>query len=169
MESKCLLEILGNRDRKNGFTLIELLVVIFIIGVSSALAGAVLFRSNENVILKTFGREVASSLRYARIRAVAEKKIYSFVMYKDEKICALYGENVSEDQKDGLWVKVSDKKFPEGITLEKSDNQNMLRIDFFPEGESTGGEIKLRSLNGSSLQITVEQISGRVMIEKVQS
>lgn len=155
--------------KEKGFTLIELLVVIFMIGVASALAGVVLFRSNEDVNLKTFGREIASSLRYARIRAVAEKKIYSFVVYKDEKTCVLYGENVSEDQKDGSWKQVSSKKFPEGIVLEQSGNENMLRIDFFPEGESTGGVIKFKNAKGSDFQIRVEQISGRVKVEKVQS
>ncbi len=158
--------------RDKGVTLIELLVVLFIIGAAFALVGVTFFRSKEDIDLKTFTREVSASLRYARIRAVAEKKIYAFVISKDEKICVLYSENITGENDDDLWKKISSKKIPEGIELEDSEDnkkQDILRIDFSPEGGSTGGEIKFKNLKGSVIQIIIEQITGRVTIQKAQS
>lgn len=166
----CLLEygydILGQmlKTVRNGFTLIELVLVLFVIGIASALAVGILYRSMDNIRLKTSAKDVSASLRYARSQAVAEKKIYSFVMNNNRY--GLYTE--PHDKSDAGQDKTSfvfQKTLPQGIAAEYNESED-IRIDFYPQGDSTGGEIRLRNEKGSELLITVEKITGKVKIEK---
>ncbi|MBA3071950.1 MAG: type II secretion system protein GspH [Nitrospirae bacterium] len=149
---------------RKGFTLIELVLVLFVIGIASALAVGILYRSMDNIRLKTSAKELSASLRYARSHAVAEKKIYSFVMNKNGY--GLYTEQY--DKSDTDYEKTSlvfQKILPQGIIAEYQEIED-IRIDFYPQGDSTGGEIKLKNEKGSVMVITVEKITGKVKIEK---
>ncbi len=152
------------KSGRNGFTLIELVLVLFVIGIASALAVGILYRSMDNIRLKTSAKELSASLRYARSHAVAEKKIYSFVMNKNGY--GLYTEQY--DKSDADYEKTSlvfQKILPQGIIAEYQEIED-IRIDFYPQGDSTGGEIKLKNEKGSVMVITVEKITGKVKIEK---
>jgi len=152
------------KSGRNGFTLIELVLVLFVIGIASALAVGILYRSMDNIRLKTSAKELSASLRYARSHAVAEKKIYSFVMNKNGY--GLYTEQY--DKSDTDYEKTSlvfQKILPQGIIAEYQEIED-IRIDFYPQGDSTGGEIKLKNEKGSVMVITVEKITGKVKIEK---
>ena len=48
-----------SKSVRKGFTLIELVLVLFIIGVASALAVGLLYRSMDNVRLKTSAKELS--------------------------------------------------------------------------------------------------------------
>lgn len=165
----CLLEygydILGQmlKTVRNGFTLIELVLVLFIIGIAYALAVGILYRSMDNIRLKTAAKDISASLRYARSHAVAGKKIYSFVMNKNGY--GLYTEQY--DKSDTGREKTSfvfQKILPQGIAAEYQEIED-IRIDFYPQGDSTGGEIRLRNEKGAELLITIEKITGKVKIE----
>lgn len=165
----CLLEygydILGQmlKTVRNGFTLIELVLVLFIIGIASALAVGILYRSMDNIRLKTAAKDISASLRYARSHAVAGEKIYSFVMNKNGY--GLYTEQY--DKSDTGREKTSfvfQKILPQGIAAEYQEIED-IRIDFYPQGDSTGGEIRLRNEKGAELLITIEKITGKVKIE----
>ncbi|MBI5212968.1 MAG: GspH/FimT family pseudopilin [Nitrospirae bacterium] len=152
---------------KNGFTLIELVLVLVIIGIGSAVVVAVLYRSMDDIYLKTAAKEISTSLRYARSHAVAEKKIYSFVMNKNGY--GLYSEsNADLKIKEETLSSVFHKTFPKGVSAEYNDGEDV-RIDFYPHGDSTGGEIKLKNEEGSTAVITVEKVSGKVRVEKAQN
>lgn len=165
----CLLEygydILGQMPKaaRKGFTLIELVLVLFIIGIASALAVGILYRSMDNIRLKTAAKELSASLRYARSHAVAEKKIYSFVMNNNGY--RLYTEpqdkSASEQEKTSF---IFQKILPQEIVAEYQDSED-IRIDFYPQGDSTGGEIRLKNEKGAELLITIEKITGKVKIE----
>jgi type II secretion system protein H len=148
-----------------GFTLIELVLVLFIIGIASALAVGLLYRSMDNVRLKTAAKELSASLRYARSHAVTEKQIYSFVL--NQSGYGLYAEPQNKsDAEQEKTILIFQKIFPHGIIAEYQDSEDM-RIDFYPHGDSTGGEIRLKNEKGSEMVITVEQVSGKVKIEKI--
>ena len=153
-----------SKSVRKGFTLIELVLVLFIIGVASALAVGLLYRSMDNVRLKTSAKELSVTLRYARSHAVAEKKIYSFVMNNNGY--GLYAEphdkSAVDQEKTSL---VFQKILPQGIIAEHQENED-IRIDFYPQGDSVGGEIKLKNEKGSEMVITIEQVSGKVKIER---
>ena len=148
---------------RKGFTLIELVLVLFIIGIASALAVGILYKSMDNVRLKTSAKELSATLRYARSHAVAEKKMYSFVMNNNGY--GLYAE--PQDKSDAEQEKTSlvfQKTLPQGIAAEYQDSED-IRIDFYPQGDSTGGEIRLKNEKDSVMVITVEEVSGKVKIE----
>jgi general secretion pathway protein H len=152
---------------RNGFTLIELILVLFVIGLGSAIVVSILYRSMDDIYLRTAAKEIATSLRYARNHAVAEKKIYSFVLSKGGY--RVYAEilNNSESSKEKM-SSIFHKTLPDGIVAEYKDGED-IRIDFYPRGDSTGGEIKLKSEKGSIIVITIEGVSGRVKIGKENS
>lgn len=60
---------------------------------------------------------------------------------------------------------VFQKILPQGIVAEYQESKD-IRIDFYPQGDSTGGEIRLKNEKGSEMVITVEQVSGKVKIER---
>lgn len=152
------------RMTNKGFTLIELLIVLFIVGVVSALVGITLYKSMDDLNLKTLSKEMSASMRYARSRAVAEKKNYSFII--DKNSYGLYSALANEESEVKAQETVAHKTFPEGTIFEGKDNSESLRIDFFPEGDSTGGEIELKNQKGSKFLITVERITGKVKVKK---
>ncbi|MBU1053887.1 MAG: prepilin-type N-terminal cleavage/methylation domain-containing protein [Proteobacteria bacterium] len=153
------------KSDKKAFTLIELIIVLFIIGIASALVGGTLYRNIDDLHLKTAAKEMAASLRYTRSKAIAEKKIYSFAT--DINGYGLYANLSSKDQDAGLEKPVYflQKEFPEGVYIEKSEYED-IRIDFFPEGDCTGGEILLKNLKSSSYSILIDKIHGRVKINR---
>ncbi len=150
-----------------GFTLIELIIVLVIIGIGSAVVTAVLYRNMDDIYLKTAAKEISTSLRYARSHAVAEKRIYSFVMNKTGY--GLYAESdVDPKTKEDTLSSVFNKTFSKGVSAEYNDGEDV-RIDFYPYGDSTGGEIKLKNEEGSTALIAVEKVSGKVKVEKTQN
>ena len=149
---------------KKAFTLIELIIVIFIIGMASAVVGGSLYRNMDDIRLKTAAKEMAATLRYARSRSVAEKKVYSFIA--DVKGYGLYTDHSDSGLKAGQekYAYSLYKYYPEGIYIESREKEEA-GIDFFPEGDSTGGVIILKNRKASSYVISVEKIRSSVIIE----
>lgn len=151
-----------NSDKK-AFTLIELIIVLFIIGIVSTLVGGTFYRSIDNVRLKTAAKEMAASLRYIRSKAIAEKNIYYFIA--DSNGYEFHTDLLAEGNNPDLEKPVYNtrKNFHESIYLENTENTD-IRVEFFPEGNSTGGEILLKNTKSSSCSISIEKINGRVKI-----
>ncbi len=151
---------------KKGFTLIELILVIFIIGIATAIVGVTIYKSMDEVRLKTFAKEISSSLRYARSQAVAEKQVYSFVSNKNG-----YGVytiiSVNDPERQERVSSVLSKTVSDGIMVEY-EGSGVFRIDFFPQGDSTGGKITLKNQKGSEMLITVDPITGKTRVETIQ-
>jgi general secretion pathway protein H len=149
---------------KKGFTLIELIIVIFIIGMASAVVGGSIYRSMDDIRLKTAAKEMAATLRYARSRSVAEKKVYSFIA--DVKGYGLYTGHSDSGLKTGQETHAYAlyKYYPEGIDIENGEKEET-GIDFFPGGDSTGGSIILKNRKSSSHVISVDKIQSSVKIK----
>jgi general secretion pathway protein H len=149
----------------SGFTLVEIIIVLIIIGIASGLVGVWISRGSGTLEIRTFTKDVSAVLRYARTRSVSEKKIYCFVIDKEEQKYRLYAENTDYTEID----LVSDKAIPEQLqmTLRGSDEASP-SVEFFPRGNSSGGVIEIVREDGTGYFISVNRISGKVDVEKTE-
>lgn len=146
-----------------GFTLIELLIVLVIIGIALGFVSITLYHEGGALELNTFVKDVSATLRYARSHAIAEKKIYSFIMLRDKRAYGLYVDfpSNSEEKPEPIIYKTIPEFFE---TIFKSSTDD-LKIDFFPQGNSSGGIVEVRNQKGKSFLITVNKITGRVEVK----
>ena len=154
----------GSSGTTAGFTLIELIIVMAIIGLAAGLVGIMIGRGSSSRDLKVFSRDVSTVLRFARNSAVTEKKIYCFVIDREEQAFRLYSENTDYSN-----VKlVIDRPFPEEMTmtLQDSDDESP-HVEFSPRGSSTGGTIEIAHEDGKGYVIRINRITGRIDMEKV--
>ena len=159
---KATRHIFGDSKRA-GFTLIELIVVLFLVGIIAGLAGLYIGKDTGSLELKKFTREVSTVMRYARNRAVTEKKIYCFVIDKDERMLRLY----SEDTDYTNVTLVMDKEIPEELNMDMpGSGREALYVEFFPGGSTTGGVIEIMNKKGSRFLIMVNRITGKLIVEK---
>ena len=146
----------------SGFTLVEVIIVLIIIGISSGLVGLYISRSSGKLELRTFAKEVSSTLRYARNHAVSEKQTYCFVVNLDDGMYRLYNSN--KDEEGGLIPAISNP-IPEEIAVTlNTDTADFYQVEFFSYGNSSGGVIELTNIDGDALFIIINRLTGQVEV-----
>ncbi len=143
-----------SKKRINGFSLLELLVVMAIL---SMLVGIVIPRLNSSdvTVLKAQVREVMAVLKYARRSAIVDGKA---------KVALFSTGKKTNDHKKttvGHWVSRGAKVQLGG---EIKEITNTIKITFYPEGGSSGGDIILTHLEHKA-KITVNPITGKIESE----
>lgn len=98
----------------NGLTLIELLITVVIIGIIMSAAFPHFQRTFEKSSFNSAGRNISSTLRYARSLAISDKEPYGVNFDTDEMIMTLFKDIGS----------------PDTYTFEGTDS--VLRVDTFP-------------------------------------
>jgi general secretion pathway protein H len=137
-----------NRDSSTaGFTLVEILVVITILSIMSALAAPVLKRPPSQARLKADAARLAAAIRVTRAAAMAQSRPMDFII--DLKRPG-YGSPV---------VPLSPMD-PTTIVTTKSRE-----IRFFPSGQSTGSDIRLR-LEQAEARLQVIWATGHVVLDE---
>ncbi len=148
-----------------GFTLIELLIVLLIIGLAFGLTGLAIHSGGSFFELNTFSKDVSATLRYARSQAVAEKKIYSFILWKEDRAFGLYTD-FSGGNKDEELPPIIYKAIPSTLEVNLKNKTDDFKIDFFPQGNSSGGTIEIKDKKGRAFSIVVSRVTGRVEVKK---
>lgn len=153
-----------------GFTLIELIIVLLIIGIAFGVVGIAVHSGGSFFELNTFVKNVSATLGYARSHAVAEKKIYSFVLWKDNRAFGLYIDfSDGNRDKDEEQPAVIYKDIPPALEAVLKNKTDDVKIDFFPQGNSSGGTIEIRDQKGKTFFIIVNKVTGRVEVKRSQN
>lgn len=174
--------IKDRRAAQSGFTLLELLVVAVIVTLMSTLVVPRMFGSLAHMNLKTEAKRVAAALRYARSQAVSEQA--SYLALFDLETNRLTVVRIDPEGKlKGIPAPVPpadeghDKDdppapmiyaLPETITLSKTEAgkdlfaEEKIGIEFYPDGNSSGGEVILADERGKRYIVWVHFISGEV-------
>ena len=157
------------RSGRAGFTLIELIIVLAIIAIASGLVGIMIGRGSDGLEMKTVTKEISSVLRYARNQAVSTKQTYCFVINKEEGEVRLYADKDETENKDEegneekKGLPVISRPLPEDLLISiDDDDADVQYIEFFPQGNSSGGTIKLEKENGAIYFIDVNRITGKI-------
>jgi len=146
----------------HGFTLLELLLVLLILGTASVLV-APSFGGLESRNFNAQVREAVSLLNYARRIAVVKGLPGKAIFHSA-------GNESEADSVDarasttGNWISQGSVVEYRNSTNQFVEVQDPVEIIFYPEGGSTGGEIRLRQ--GDRLAVLhIDPFSGRVTTE----
>jgi len=135
-----------------GFTLLELLIVITIFAVASTLVGVNLI-GRDTANLESIARTLITDLRYVRSRAM--------VGNIDTAIAFDIANNTYTSRAAGV-----ERSLPETLAMQLTVDRRDIDgprgiIVFYPDGSSSGGEIRL-SRNDRVVQVTTSWINGHV-------
>lgn len=150
------------RIRDHGFTLLELLIVVLVITLVLAVSYPSLSRGSASIRLRTTGRDVLNTFRYAREKAVTEQIGMKITVDREKQILVLsnfLGDGsriytMPEDVKIHRMA-LGDAEVPEGPVI----------VRFLPNGSSDPIEVLLKSDAGSFLRIISDPITGGARIE----
>ncbi len=141
-----------------GVTLLELLIVLILMVLIAAMALPLFSGGVSGTELKSAARDVASGLRLARDRAVAQRTESMLELNLETRTF-----RVSPDERS--------HRLPEKIELKlytaQRDllNEKIGAIRFFPDGGSNGGRITLAA-GERKYDIDVDWLTGRVAIQE---
>jgi general secretion pathway protein H len=142
--------------KEKGFTLFEILVVmaimIFILAIIPPLFPNVIAGTH----MKSATRQLAAGLQYTRSQAISKQKEMTLTLDVDSKLFQMNEKTRA--------LKVPDEAT---ITLTTARSEQITRhagrIRFFPDGSSTGGQIKLAHAAKEFL-IDIHWLTGKVRI-----
>lgn len=144
--------LIPHKNHCAGFTLLELIIVIFIAGISVSIVAISIGRIYEKRIFNEASKKVFITLKHARETAILEKTPVAFKL--DEETNSFWME-----KNDTVYGKV--QNMPERISIRGK------AIIFFPKGNSSGGNIKIKYEKEREYSIEVDPVLGTAKIKGV--
>ncbi len=150
------------RDGDRGFTLLELLMAVLVLALVLAVSYPSLSRGSSSIRLRTTGRDVLNTLRYAREKAVTEQTGMRVTIDREKQTLIL-----TDDLGDGRrsYALPADVKIHRISLGSEEVLEGPAAIRFLPNGSSERVELLLRSDGGSMLRIVSDPITGGARIE----
>lgn len=139
-----------------GFTLLEVIVVFTIMALILAIVPPYLPQVIDSINVKAAIRELATSLKHTRSQAINRQQIIPVRLNVDQRHYII--------DKKLTHLTLPEETSMSLITAESEQlSQYEGQIRFFPDGSSTGGQIKL-TYNGKTYYIDVHWLTGKVAI-----
>jgi prepilin-type N-terminal cleavage/methylation domain-containing protein len=151
---------------KKGVTLIELIVVIAIIGIAAAFFTPSMSAWLPNYRLRGATRDLVSTMRTAHFRAISSNLPYRVQITQAPGSYLLQYRTTA-----GSWVSEGVfQPLPPGISLTSVNFAVILPgcastdAQFATDSRASGGSIRLQNPKGTSRNITLNPVTGRVTI-----
>ena len=148
--------------RDQGFTLLELMIVVFLLAMALSLSYPSLSRGSTALHLRATGRDILSTFRYAREKAVTEQAAMVLTVDREKQTLVLSDSLREGNRQYSLPDDVKIQRIALGGT---EILEGPLVVRFMPNGSSDNAEILLRSNTGSYLRIVSDPITGGARIE----
>ena len=145
------------RHHSAGFTLVELLVVLAMIALLVALARPMYSAAVPGARVRTETLDLAMSLRQSRNRAISSGRIIA-IEFDTEKASYTIGSNIVELPANTELLAVR-----RGANPAQLANDPVVRLEFHPDGSSTGASVEL-SNKAASWQLDVDWLTGRIRV-----
>jgi len=143
------------RRRDHGFTLLEVMAVIVVIALATALIANTIGGGLGQARVRAAAKDLVAALRYTRSQAVVKGQAQALTLDVEKRAYQAPGRG---------WVEL-----PDGMQLtmltaaQERVDEGVGRIRFFPDGASTGGNVRL--IRGEAeWQINVAWLTGEVSL-----
>ncbi len=153
-------------NKFRGFTLLEVMVVLVIMALILVVVPPFLPNVMASTHVKSAARELAASLKTARSQAINHQSETTLLVNIDQESYVLTegSRNLNSNNQTYKNLVLPDAADLSLITAESeklSENEGQIR--FFPDGSSTGGQIKL-AFKDQEYIVNVHWLTGRVRI-----
>lgn len=139
--------------RARGFTLIEILLVIGIMAVITTIVAVQVVGSLDSAKVASAGRDLMAAMRYTRGAALLQHQSQAVIFDVEKKTYQVPGKDPVE-LPDAMEIELF------SATEEQLDEKTGA-IRFYPDGGSTGGQVKL-SVDGRSWTVQVAWLTGDI-------
>jgi len=145
---------------QQAFTLLELLIVMTLIGLITAVAVPNFGRSLSPLQARSSVNKIAAILRYARSQAVTRQQVCRVLFDLPGHRVALLADPAATETRSEIY------KLPENITVQPvgpglgAKENGAFVINFYPGGNSSGGEVTLAGKSGRVYRVKVDFITG---------
>ena len=142
--------------------MLELLIVVLVVALVLAISYPSLSRGSASIRLRTTGRDVLNTFRYAREKAVTEQVGMKVTLDREKQSVVLTDDLGDGSRKYNLPMGVKINRVALG-GAEVLEGPAVVR--FLPNGSSDRVEVLLKSDAGSFLRIISDPITGGARIE----
>lgn len=149
-----------------GFSLFELILVLFLVALIMGLTSPFLFKTLDRIKSKTSARSIATVLRYARSKSISEKIPYTFNANIDTN--QYWINNVETEKSSEVKQLDSRLRIVQFIDSDEEVNTGPFYIVFYPQGNSSGGEILIETAKDKEkirYTITLDPVTGKPDVE----
>jgi prepilin-type N-terminal cleavage/methylation domain-containing protein len=150
------------RSGNQGFTLLELLIVVLVVALVLAVSYPSLSRGSASIHLKTTGRDVLNTFRFAREKAVTEQIGMRVTVDRENQRLVLVND-IGDGSR--TYPMPSDVKIHRIALGGQEVLEGPVAVRFLPNGSSDAVELLLKSDFGSYLRIISDPITGGARIE----
>lgn len=146
-----------------GYTLMETVVVLLVLSLAAAVAAPSIGRGLDAIRLRSEAAGVASFLRVARERAIAERRAVAVALDGDGRALVLSAAGAA----DGGGRSAVRPLSP--LVHVAADPPQARTVTFFAQGLSSGGRFLIEAHEAVAYVVTVDPLTGRVSTRRSAS